>query len=125
GSGPLLASDLSGQVELRRLRAEQAGEDVLLSAYVHERGARRNVWVEWRLSSSSRAVSGRPNARTSAAISGSSPATNSSRRIEPSSAAWRSSRTSRSGSSAAASRRVSVTDSKNRKRSPASSSWGV
>ena len=36
GSGPLFAPDLSGQVELRRLRAEQVGEDVLLSGYVHE-----------------------------------------------------------------------------------------
>jgi len=36
GSGPLFAPDLSGPVELRRLRAEQVDEDVLLSAYVHE-----------------------------------------------------------------------------------------
>jgi diaminohydroxyphosphoribosylaminopyrimidine deaminase/5-amino-6-(5-phosphoribosylamino)uracil reductase len=36
GSGPLFAPDLSGPIELRRLRAEQVGEDVLLSGYVHE-----------------------------------------------------------------------------------------
>jgi len=36
GSGPLFAPDLSGPIELRRLRAEQVGQDVLLSGYVHE-----------------------------------------------------------------------------------------
>ena len=36
GSGPLFAPDLSGPIELRRLRAEQVGEDVLLSGYIHE-----------------------------------------------------------------------------------------
>jgi diaminohydroxyphosphoribosylaminopyrimidine deaminase/5-amino-6-(5-phosphoribosylamino)uracil reductase len=36
GSGPLFAPDLSGPIELRRLRSEQVGEDVLLSGYVHE-----------------------------------------------------------------------------------------
>jgi diaminohydroxyphosphoribosylaminopyrimidine deaminase/5-amino-6-(5-phosphoribosylamino)uracil reductase len=36
GAGPLFAPDLSGPIELRRLRAEQVGEDVLLSGYVHE-----------------------------------------------------------------------------------------
>ena len=36
GSGPLFAPDLSRPIGLRRLRAEQVGEDVLLSGYVHE-----------------------------------------------------------------------------------------
>jgi diaminohydroxyphosphoribosylaminopyrimidine deaminase / 5-amino-6-(5-phosphoribosylamino)uracil reductase len=36
GAGPSFAPDLAGPVELRRLHAEQVGEDVLLSAYVHE-----------------------------------------------------------------------------------------
>jgi diaminohydroxyphosphoribosylaminopyrimidine deaminase / 5-amino-6-(5-phosphoribosylamino)uracil reductase len=36
GAGPSFAPDLAGPVELRRLHTEQVGEDVLLSAYVHE-----------------------------------------------------------------------------------------
>jgi diaminohydroxyphosphoribosylaminopyrimidine deaminase/5-amino-6-(5-phosphoribosylamino)uracil reductase len=36
GAGPTFAPDLAGPVELRRLHTEQVGEDVLLSAYVHE-----------------------------------------------------------------------------------------
>jgi diaminohydroxyphosphoribosylaminopyrimidine deaminase/5-amino-6-(5-phosphoribosylamino)uracil reductase len=36
GSGPRFAPDLSGPVELHRLRAQQVGPDVLLSGYVHE-----------------------------------------------------------------------------------------
>jgi diaminohydroxyphosphoribosylaminopyrimidine deaminase/5-amino-6-(5-phosphoribosylamino)uracil reductase len=36
GAGPTFAPDLREPVELRRLTAEQVGEDVLLSGYVHE-----------------------------------------------------------------------------------------
>jgi diaminohydroxyphosphoribosylaminopyrimidine deaminase/5-amino-6-(5-phosphoribosylamino)uracil reductase len=36
GSGPRFLGELAGSVPLRRLRAEQVGDDVLLSAYVHE-----------------------------------------------------------------------------------------
>jgi diaminohydroxyphosphoribosylaminopyrimidine deaminase / 5-amino-6-(5-phosphoribosylamino)uracil reductase len=36
GSGPLFAPDLPRPIGLCRLRAEQVGEDVLLSGYVHE-----------------------------------------------------------------------------------------
>ena len=36
GAGPLLAPELASPLELRRLTAEQVGDDVLLSAYVHE-----------------------------------------------------------------------------------------
>jgi diaminohydroxyphosphoribosylaminopyrimidine deaminase / 5-amino-6-(5-phosphoribosylamino)uracil reductase len=36
GDGPLLLGSLSRSIELRRLRAEQVGADVLLDAYVHE-----------------------------------------------------------------------------------------
>jgi diaminohydroxyphosphoribosylaminopyrimidine deaminase/5-amino-6-(5-phosphoribosylamino)uracil reductase len=36
GAGPSFAPELTGPIELRRLRAEQVGDDVLLSAYVHE-----------------------------------------------------------------------------------------
>jgi diaminohydroxyphosphoribosylaminopyrimidine deaminase/5-amino-6-(5-phosphoribosylamino)uracil reductase len=36
GTGPSFAPELAGPIELRRMRAEQVGEDVLLSAYVHE-----------------------------------------------------------------------------------------
>jgi diaminohydroxyphosphoribosylaminopyrimidine deaminase / 5-amino-6-(5-phosphoribosylamino)uracil reductase len=36
GAGPLFAPELATPMELKRLRAEQVGEDVLLSGYVHE-----------------------------------------------------------------------------------------
>ena len=36
GTGPSLVSELRDVVALKRLRAEQVGEDVLLTAYVHE-----------------------------------------------------------------------------------------
>jgi diaminohydroxyphosphoribosylaminopyrimidine deaminase / 5-amino-6-(5-phosphoribosylamino)uracil reductase len=36
GSGPAFAPDLGAPVELRRLQAQQVGEDLLLAAYVHE-----------------------------------------------------------------------------------------
>jgi len=36
GSGPMLLPDLGVTFRLTRLRAEQVGEDVLLTAYVHE-----------------------------------------------------------------------------------------
>jgi diaminohydroxyphosphoribosylaminopyrimidine deaminase / 5-amino-6-(5-phosphoribosylamino)uracil reductase len=36
GSGPSFAPDLPAPVELRRLTAEQVGDDILLSGYVHE-----------------------------------------------------------------------------------------
>jgi diaminohydroxyphosphoribosylaminopyrimidine deaminase/5-amino-6-(5-phosphoribosylamino)uracil reductase len=36
GAGPLFAPELATPLELRRLSAEQVGDDVLLSAYVHE-----------------------------------------------------------------------------------------
>jgi diaminohydroxyphosphoribosylaminopyrimidine deaminase/5-amino-6-(5-phosphoribosylamino)uracil reductase len=36
GAGPLFAPDLGAPLELRRLTAEPLGDDVLLSAYVHE-----------------------------------------------------------------------------------------
>src|SRR5207244_3547199 len=36
GSGPRLLADLPREVQLRRLQARPVGEDVLLSAYVHE-----------------------------------------------------------------------------------------
>jgi diaminohydroxyphosphoribosylaminopyrimidine deaminase / 5-amino-6-(5-phosphoribosylamino)uracil reductase len=36
GAGPLFAPDLAAPIELRHLRAERLGDDVLLSAYVHE-----------------------------------------------------------------------------------------
>ena len=36
GAGPLFAPDLAAPLELRRLTAEQVGDDVLLRAYVHE-----------------------------------------------------------------------------------------
>jgi diaminohydroxyphosphoribosylaminopyrimidine deaminase/5-amino-6-(5-phosphoribosylamino)uracil reductase len=36
GAGPRFLGDLSGPVELSRLSAEPVGEDVLISAYVHE-----------------------------------------------------------------------------------------
>jgi diaminohydroxyphosphoribosylaminopyrimidine deaminase / 5-amino-6-(5-phosphoribosylamino)uracil reductase len=36
GEGPRFAPELGATVALRRLRAEQVGQDVLLSAYVHE-----------------------------------------------------------------------------------------
>jgi diaminohydroxyphosphoribosylaminopyrimidine deaminase/5-amino-6-(5-phosphoribosylamino)uracil reductase len=36
GAGPLFAPDLAAPIELRRLNGEQVGDDVLLSAYVHE-----------------------------------------------------------------------------------------
>jgi diaminohydroxyphosphoribosylaminopyrimidine deaminase/5-amino-6-(5-phosphoribosylamino)uracil reductase len=36
GSGPSFAPELSTPVELKRLQAEQVGEDLLLSGYVHE-----------------------------------------------------------------------------------------
>ncbi len=36
GSGPMLLPDLGVTLRLTRLRAEQVGEDVLLTAYVHE-----------------------------------------------------------------------------------------
>jgi len=36
GDGPLFAPELSAPVELKRLQAEQVGDDLLLSGYVHE-----------------------------------------------------------------------------------------
>ena len=36
GDGPLFAPELEAPIELRRLRAERVGGDVLLSGYVHE-----------------------------------------------------------------------------------------
>jgi diaminohydroxyphosphoribosylaminopyrimidine deaminase / 5-amino-6-(5-phosphoribosylamino)uracil reductase len=36
GVGPLFAPELAAPVELRRLTAAAVGDDVLLSAYVHE-----------------------------------------------------------------------------------------
>ena len=36
GAGPVFAPDLAEPVELRRLQAERVGEDILLTAYVHE-----------------------------------------------------------------------------------------
>ena len=36
GNGPSFAPELSAPVELKRLQAEQVGDDVLLSGYVHE-----------------------------------------------------------------------------------------
>lgn len=36
GAGPLLLAELAAPVELTRLRAEPVGEDVLVTAYVHE-----------------------------------------------------------------------------------------
>jgi diaminohydroxyphosphoribosylaminopyrimidine deaminase / 5-amino-6-(5-phosphoribosylamino)uracil reductase len=36
GEGPRFAPELGAPIALRRLRAEQVGQDVLLSAYVHE-----------------------------------------------------------------------------------------
>jgi diaminohydroxyphosphoribosylaminopyrimidine deaminase / 5-amino-6-(5-phosphoribosylamino)uracil reductase len=36
GRGPAFVPELAAPVELKRLRAEQVGEDVLLSGYVHE-----------------------------------------------------------------------------------------
>ena len=36
GDGPLFAPELEAPIELRRLRAERIGGDLLLSAYVHE-----------------------------------------------------------------------------------------
>jgi diaminohydroxyphosphoribosylaminopyrimidine deaminase / 5-amino-6-(5-phosphoribosylamino)uracil reductase len=36
GAGPLFAPDLAARIELQHLRAERLGDDVLLSAYVHE-----------------------------------------------------------------------------------------
>jgi diaminohydroxyphosphoribosylaminopyrimidine deaminase/5-amino-6-(5-phosphoribosylamino)uracil reductase len=36
GDGPLFAPELATPLDLRRLRSEQIGKDVLLSAYVHE-----------------------------------------------------------------------------------------
>jgi diaminohydroxyphosphoribosylaminopyrimidine deaminase/5-amino-6-(5-phosphoribosylamino)uracil reductase len=36
GAGPAFTPELSGPIELRRLRAERVGKDVLLSGYVHE-----------------------------------------------------------------------------------------
>ncbi|MDP9303485.1 MAG: bifunctional diaminohydroxyphosphoribosylaminopyrimidine deaminase/5-amino-6-(5-phosphoribosylamino)uracil reductase RibD [Actinomycetota bacterium] len=36
GNGPSFAPELSAPVELKRLQAEQVGEDLLLSGYVHE-----------------------------------------------------------------------------------------
>ena len=36
GAGPRLLLDLPGTVSLSRLDASRSGEDVLLSAYVHE-----------------------------------------------------------------------------------------
>jgi len=36
GSGPSFAPELPAPLELKRLKAEQVGEDVLLSGYVHE-----------------------------------------------------------------------------------------
>ena len=36
GDGPALVAGLAAPLTLRRLRAEQVGEDVLLEAYVHD-----------------------------------------------------------------------------------------
>ena len=36
GSGPVVVAELAGPVALKRLRAEQVGDDVLLEAYVHD-----------------------------------------------------------------------------------------
>jgi diaminohydroxyphosphoribosylaminopyrimidine deaminase/5-amino-6-(5-phosphoribosylamino)uracil reductase len=36
GEGPLFAPELATPLALRRLTAEQVGDDILLSAYVHE-----------------------------------------------------------------------------------------
>jgi diaminohydroxyphosphoribosylaminopyrimidine deaminase/5-amino-6-(5-phosphoribosylamino)uracil reductase len=36
GSGPVFAPDLDAPVELRRLKAERVGDDLLLTGYVHE-----------------------------------------------------------------------------------------
>ena len=36
GAGPLFAPVLAAPLELRHLKAERVGDDVVLSAYVHE-----------------------------------------------------------------------------------------
>jgi diaminohydroxyphosphoribosylaminopyrimidine deaminase/5-amino-6-(5-phosphoribosylamino)uracil reductase len=36
GTGPSFAPELSAPVDLKRLQAEQVGDDLLLSGYVHE-----------------------------------------------------------------------------------------
>ena len=36
GAGPAFAPELAAPLELKRLNAERVGDDVLLTAYVHE-----------------------------------------------------------------------------------------
>jgi len=95
GAGLTFAPELDDLVRLSHMTAEPVGDDVLLTAWVHEPSC--TVRVATRASSSSRGAPSRATPTISIGISATSEATNSRSRSESSSAACRSSSTSMSG----------------------------